>query len=103
MTTPTKETKTIGDYAASWIRTTVPILWGVLLTQITIRIPCVHDFLQSQQIIGLGVAIAGAITTAWYSLWRKIEPKLPPWMTRIVLGSNTTPIYVTPPETEKND
>lgn len=92
MTTPTPG-KTLSDYITSWIRTTIPVAWGALLTWLATLIPPLGDLLNSQAATSLNVIIAGALTIAWYSLWRKIETHLPPWATRIVLGSNTPPTY----------
>lgn len=43
--------------------------------------------------VGLGAALTGTILVLWYSLFRWLEPKLPAWLTVLVLGSNKAPIY----------
>jgi hypothetical protein len=77
MTTPTP-TKTLSDYITSWIRTTVPVAWGALLTWLATLIPPIGDLLNSQAATGFNVVIAGALTIAWYSLWRKSKPTYHP-------------------------
>lgn len=83
----------IGDYVASWLRTTVPVLWGMLLTWVASLIPGISNYLNSQAMIGIGVVIAGAVTVVWYSVWRKVEEHLPPMLTRLLLGANSRPVY----------
>jgi hypothetical protein len=86
----------------SILRTVVPVLWGTLITYLVSLVPGVAVALAPAQpiIAGWGVAIAAAITAGWYALMRKIEPKLPGWLTVIVLGSNQTPKYVDPARTQ---
>ncbi|MFB9953517.1 hypothetical protein [Cellulomonas denverensis] len=38
-------------------------------------------------------AVTAAVIAVWYVLWRKIEPYLPDWITRLVLGSAAAPTY----------
>lgn len=101
MTTPTGQT--INDYVTSWIRTTVPVAWGALLTWLATLIPAIGHLLNSEAAAGFNVVIAGAATVAWYALWRKIETHLPPWATRIVLGANTQPTYTKPVTTTEDE
>lgn len=30
----------------------------------------------------------------WYAIWRILEPRLPDWLTRVVLGSAVAPSYL---------
>lgn len=81
------------DWGLSWIRTGVPILWGYLLTFLASRAPAVHELVANPYILG---AVVGAVTLAWYSVVRWLEPRLPAWLTRIVIGANTPPSYAPP-------
>ena len=85
----------LSDKVVSLLRTVVPVIWGSaiawLLTVISLPAP-VTGFLTNQTDVVVVVAIA-----AWYAGFRWLEPKLPAWLTRIVLGSNQTPTYATPP------
>lgn len=81
------------SYGISWVRTTVPVLWGALVTFGLSRFPDLHDALVNP---GVTMAVTGAVVTAWYSLFRAIENKLPPWLTAFVIGSNATPKYFDP-------
>jgi len=90
MTTP-EPPASVKDWGLSWIRTGVPLLWGYLLTLVATRFPDVHALLENPQVLA---AVVGAVTLLWYAIMRKIEHRLPPWLTRFVLGANTAPQYV---------
>jgi hypothetical protein len=85
----------IGDGVTSWLRTVVPVLWGVLLVLAVTHVPglpvLVVTILSSAEVVGLIVA---GVTAGWYALWRWLEPRTPAWLTRLVLGSNKTPSYL---------
>ena len=84
----------LSDRVVSLLRTVVPVIWGSaiawLLTVISLPAP-VSGFLTSQTDVVVVVAIAG-----WYAGFRWLEPRLPAWLTRVVLGSNQTPTYAAP-------
>jgi hypothetical protein len=82
------------DWGLSWIRTGVPVLWGYVLTFLATRLPDVHALLDQPQVMA---AVVGAVTLAWYALMRRIEHLLPPWLTRLVIGANRAPVYVSGP------
>jgi hypothetical protein len=87
----------MNDTFTSWLRTAVPILWGSLVVWFAETLPNVNAFLESVGIDldspGTVLWVSGAAIALWYALFRKIEPHLPPWLTRLVLGSNQTPRY----------
>lgn len=88
---PTPEQpQSISDWGLSWIRTTVPVVWGFLLTFLATRLPDVYALMDNPAILA---AVTGAAVLAWYSLMRWLEPRLPAWLTRLVLGSNRQPSY----------
>jgi len=93
---PYQPGQSISDYVVSVLRTVVPVAWGALITYLISLVPGVAPALAPAQpvIAGWGVAIAAAVTAAWYALMRKIEPKLPQWLAVIVLGSSQMPTYV---------
>ena len=81
----------LSDKVVSLLRTVVPVIWGSLIAWLltVISLPAsVTGFLTNQTDIVVVVAIAG-----WYAGFRWLEPRLPAWLTRIVLGSNLTPSY----------
>jgi len=90
MTTP-EAPASVKDWGLSWIRTGVPILWGYALTFLATRVPDLYALLNQPQV---QAAVVGAVALLWYAIMRKIEHKLPAWLTRFVLGANTAPTYV---------
>jgi hypothetical protein len=91
----------LSDGVTSWLRTVIPGLWAAIVTTVVTWLgtnaPWAIDLMAT-----LGVDLESPTTTAfivsltlagWYALFRKIEPHLPPWLTRIVLGSNSQPHY----------
>jgi hypothetical protein len=79
----------------SVLRTVVPYVWGLfigwLITAIPVLQPLENELL-SISTLALPILIA-AISAAWYALWRWLEPRLPDWLTRAVLGSAKAPTY----------
>ncbi|MFI0469565.1 hypothetical protein ACH347_36305 [Saccharopolyspora sp. 5N102] len=43
------------------------------------------------------------VLAAVYAALRKIEPRLPSWVTRLLLGSNTPPTYEPPAAVDEPD
>lgn len=87
----------ISDYVVSLLRTAVPGLWGTLIAFLLTAfgwLASVFEFLgvdpTSPQAASWATGVAIAL---WYALWRWLEPKLPAWLTRLVLGSNQAPTY----------
>lgn len=79
----------------SILRTIVPALWGSfigwLLGLLPILEPLRPALIEYSTVI---TPILGAvIIAAWYAFWRWLEPKLPAWLVRAVLGSAKTPVY----------
>jgi len=95
---PYQPGQSLNDYVTSVIRTAVPYAWGLLITYLLSLVPGVAPALLPAMpvVLGWGPLIAAAVAGAWYALMRKIEPKLPAWLTVIVLGSNSQPKYLTP-------
>lgn len=79
----------------SFLRTVVPALWGSLIGWLLSVAPVLEplrELLLSQA--DLLIPILGAvIIAAWYQFWRWLEPLLPAWLVRAVLGSAKTPVY----------
>lgn len=85
-----EQPKDLRQWGLSWIRTTVPVAWGLLLTYLATRFPSVHALLGDPHVYAV---VEGAVTLVWYGIFRAIEGYLPAWLTRFVLGANTAPIY----------
>lgn len=92
-------TTTLGDRGASILRTAVPSLWGTIVAAIlSWALPllpgdvgqALADVLSSDVVVSLLVV---ASIAAWYVIARWIEPRLPAWLTRVILGSAAAPTY----------
>jgi len=79
----------------SILRTLVPSLWGSFITWLILLLPALAPL--QEQLLGLANVllpiITAVIVAAWYAFWRWLEPRLPDWVTRAVLGSSKTPVY----------
>lgn len=84
------------DRFTAWLRTVVPALWGSLVAWLLSLADYpewtapLTDALASE---GAAVLVTGAAIGAWYALARWLEPRIPDWLTRIVLGAAATPTY----------
>lgn len=90
---------TLSDRGASYLRTVIPTLWGSLIGQLFVAVSphLPVDVVNALREWLSGPAAVGAATAAgialWYVVARKLEPMLPDWLTRIVLGSAAAPTY----------
>jgi hypothetical protein len=97
-------THPLSDRAVSWLRTAVPVAWGTVMAAILRTLsPYLPGDLGTALATWLGSETTIALVTAaaiagWYALWRWVEPRIPDWLTRLVLGSARPPSYapVTP-------
>ena len=84
----------MSDRITSYLRTAVPVAWGWLLTQLVLVLPgtpaYVVDALSTTEVI---TAVTAGVTLLWYAVWRRVEPHVPDWLSRIALGSALTPAY----------
>jgi len=78
------------------LRTVVPALWGSVIAWLIGVLPILAPF--QTDLAGLSSVILPVLTAViiggWYALCRWLEPKLPCWLTRAVLGSAKTPVYL---------
>jgi hypothetical protein len=93
----------MSDRITSWLRTVVPGLWSALITAVLVwagthapwlvrALDTLNIDLTSEIVVGF---VVSAVLAGWYALWRWIEPRLPDWLTRILLGSAQQPVYPT--------
>jgi len=82
----------------SLLRTFVAWVWGLFIGWLIIVLPIFQPFEDS--LLGLAELalpiLVAVIAAAWYAFWRWVEPRLPDWLTRAVLGSSTAPAYPSP-------
>lgn len=79
----------------SILRTVVPALWGSFIGWLLALVPILEPLrgeLLSYSDVLLPI-VSAVLIGAWYAFWRWLEPRLPDWLTRIVLGSSKTPVY----------
>lgn len=94
----------MNDRITSWLRTITPKVWGAtitaLLVWLAIHAPWIIDGLNLLEIDLLSapvlLVVDTIVTAAWYAAWRWVEPRLPAWLTKTVLGSAKAPTYVAP-------
>lgn len=91
--TPHERPNNLRDYGVSVIRTAVPAAWGYFLTWVATQVPALADTLNDPSAVGVSGFAVLVLTTAWYLLMRWLEPKLPAWLTVLVLGANARPSY----------
>ncbi|WP_309080263.1 hypothetical protein [Zhihengliuella sp.] len=79
----------------SILRTVVPSLWGGIVGWLLGLIPALEPLRADLLAYGdLMVPFLGALLVGlWYAFWRWLEPRLPAWLVRLVLGSVKTPTY----------
>lgn len=79
----------------SILRTIIPALWGSMIAWLIGAAPLLAPFegeLKGLAEIALPI-ITAVIIGAWYAFWRWLEPRLPDWLIRAVLGSAKTTTY----------
>ena len=77
------------DTVRSLIRTWAPMAIGAVVAYLaTLGID-----LDADTQTGLIVALTGVLQAVYYAVARAIEPHLPDWVTRVLLGSATAPEY----------
>jgi hypothetical protein len=94
----------MSNLVTSWLRTVVPGLWSALVTALlawaATSAPWLINVMEALH-IDLASPTAAAVVmalvlAAWHGVWRKVEPYIPDWLARVVLGSAAQPVYVTP-------
>ena len=81
----------MSDRLTAWVRTVVPALWSALVAWLVSRglPPAVTD-----AVAGLvDVLVVPAVLAVVYALLRWVEPRLPTWLTVVLIGSTRTPAY----------
>jgi hypothetical protein len=83
----------LGDRLVSWLRTIVPGLWSSLIAYLVgLGLPASV----TGALDGLGRTVLVPLVFAGvYAGLRAVEVHLPPWATRLLLGSNQPPRYGT--------
>lgn len=97
LATATVDTSGLSDRVVSWLRTVVPGAWAALIAWLLGRWPALADLLASWGVDLTSPMVASwvvaLVLAAWYAGWRWAEPRLPAWLTRLVLGASRAPTY----------
>jgi hypothetical protein len=81
----------MSDSLTSWVRTVVPALWSALVAWlVALGLPSAVTDAAAGLVDVLVVPVALASVSA---LLRWVEPRLPDWLTRVLLGSTRPPTY----------
>lgn len=81
----------MSDQLTAWLRTIVPAAWSALVAYlITLGAP---DWLVNALGDAGPILAVPMILGAVYAALRALETRMPAWLTCIVLGSNTPPVY----------
>ena len=94
----------MSNLVTSWLRTVVPGLWSAAVTALLVWLganaPWVISVLDALNLDlespTVAAFVMAAVLAGWHALFRKVEPHLPDWLTRLVLGSAAVPLYVNP-------
>ena len=92
----------MSDLAISWLRGVVPGAWSALVTAlIAWAASSAPWLLQLLDVLNVdlnapatGAFVMALVLAAWLALWRRIEPYVPDWLSRIAMGSARTPTYL---------
>lgn len=84
----------MSDKIIALLRTVIPGAWGSLIGYLVASAPFLAPY--ADQINGLSELIVLVAIGGYYALLRKVEPHLPDWLTVILLGASTPPVYAEP-------
>lgn len=90
------------DAVIARLRTLVPLWWGAFVVWVLAQFPDVGrtltdfgvDLNDPNVVAGITAGAVIAFTFLWDYIWKRVEHILPAWLTRLVVGSNQTPVYV---------
>jgi len=81
----------VSDQLTAWLRTVVPAAWSALVAYlVTAGAP---EWLTQPLGAAGDVLVVPVVLGAVYALLRAVEPHLPAWLTRLLLGSTKPPVY----------
>jgi len=90
------------DLVTSWLRTTVPTIWGATVTAILAAAgPHLPAWAAGPLASALGDESTALLVTVtavavWHAAWRRVEAHVPRWVARAALGSPRRPTYTQP-------
>jgi len=82
----------MSDRLTAWLRTIVPVLWSAVVAWLIVKIPGVGAFADQLNDLGAELLVP-VVSGAVYAAFRWLEPHVPDWLSRILLGSARPPTY----------
>lgn len=83
----------LSDRAVAWIRTVVPGAWAALVAVLVVKFPALQPVAGSLGGFG-GVIVLAAALALWKLVFGWLEPRLPSWLTTVLLGYPVSATYV---------
>lgn len=81
----------MSDQLTAWLRTVVPAAWSALMVYlVTLGAP---EWLVDALGDAEHTLVVPLVLAAVYAVLRWVEPRVPPWVARLLLGSAVTPRY----------
>jgi hypothetical protein len=86
----------MSDWLRSVVRTVLPGAWSVfVLWLVSVGLPqSFTDWLSSDQVVTQVVQVVSVAVVYGFVRW--VEPHIPDWLTRVLLGSAKPPTYTDP-------
>jgi hypothetical protein len=81
----------MSDRFISWLRTVFPVAWSALVAWLASL--CVPEFVTGALGSAGELVVLPVVLGVVYPIVRWIEPRLPAWLTRVLLGSAQPPTY----------
>ena len=79
----------MSDYLVSILRTLIPTLWGSVIAWLISLAPVLDSV--RDELEGLGLVLAAVCIAVYYAIVRVVEPHIPGWLARVLLGSSRSP------------
>lgn len=84
---------TPADKRTDWVRTVVPVLWSALIAWL-IKIGAPESVTDALNHLG-GTVVTPVVVAAVYGLLKAVESNLPPWLSKVLMGSEHEPEFPT--------
>lgn len=88
------------DKLTDWVRTVVPVIWATVIAWL-VRLGVPESFAETLNEAG-GPIVLPAVIAAVYGVLKGLESKMPPWLSKALMGSKHEPEFPTKPEHGKH-
>lgn len=83
------------DKTTDWVRTVVPVIWSTALAWL-IQLGAPEWLVSELNHLG-GTLVTPVVVAAVYGVLKAVENTLPPWLSKILMGSQHEPEFPTKP------